>query len=97
MMTTLLSIVAAITLNTGNLNEEDSLKEAKLITEIIENIESKQFAEIDLNFEKVISIYTPEGELLHEFTEANYDAKALRNADLLIQDTSSKIFIKYRN
>lgn len=98
MMNTLLSFAAIIALNTSDLNEDISLKkEARLINEILENLEAPQFLEVGLEKSKTISIYTPEGELLQEFTEENYNAVALRNTDFLLEDASSKIFIKYRN
>jgi hypothetical protein len=97
-MNTILSLVAIISLNTGNLNEDDSLiKETKLISEIIENMEEPEFFENIIEKDKIISIYTPKGELLHEFSENNFDAIAIRNTDFLIEDASSKIFIKHRN
>ncbi len=98
MMNTLLSFAAIFVLNNSGFNEDINLKkEAKLINEIIESMEASHFSEIGLETVKTISIYTPEGELIQEFTEENYNAKALRNADFLMEDASSKIFIKYRN
>lgn len=98
MMTTLLNLVAILALNTSDLNEDYSLKkEAKLISEILENMQAPEFDLTGLENSKTISIYTPEGELIDEFSEDNYNARALRNTDFLLEDATSKIFIKYRN
>lgn len=98
MINTLLSFATILALNTSDLNEDISLKkEAKLINEIIENLDAPQFPEVGLDDAKIISVYSPEGELLEQFSQENYDAKALRNVNFLIEDTHYKIFIKYRN
>lgn len=98
MMNTILSLVAILTLNTGDINEENSRKkEARIISEMLENMEVPTYLENRMEFAKTISIYTLEGKLLHEFSEDNFDARAMRNTDLLIEDASSKIFIKFRN
>ncbi|WP_188467217.1 hypothetical protein [Marivirga lumbricoides] len=76
-------------------DDKELTKEAKLINEVIKSLEEVEIE--DFNFGKTIDIYTPEGKLLYSFLEENVDPKALRNADLLLEDDMKKIFIKYRN
>ncbi len=98
MINTLLTFAAFVALETTPANEDIIFKkEAKIINEILVNLEQPLFPTLEIVKSKTISVYTPEGKLLHEFTEENYDAKALRNVDFLLEDASSKIFIKYRN
>ncbi|MBK6265861.1 hypothetical protein JKA74_12525 [Marivirga sp. S37H4] len=69
-------------------------KEAKLINEVIESMELNGLYFEEINLKKTIKVYTVDGTLLHSFSEENFDAKAIRNADFIMEDESSKIFIK---
>lgn len=88
------ALVIAVSSNISG-KDRELTKEIKLINEVIKYLE--EIDKEEFNFGKMIEIYTPEGKLLHSFSEENLDPKALRNSDLLIEDDMKKIFIKYRN
>lgn len=82
---------------TANAYDENKKIEDKLAKEILEHMEQQNSAKFSVVEEYAIIIYDQEGNVLHQFKENSIDAKAMRNAELLMESKTQKIFIKYRN
>ncbi len=66
----------------------------KLIKEVQAEMEKPVYYIEALEQEPDVLIYSIEGKLLHSFQKENIDPIAMRNADLLMEINSQKIFIK---
>lgn len=74
-------------------DEKVSIDE-KLINEVKAEMEEPIFYINDIEQEPAVLVYSIEGKLLYSFRKDNIDYVAMRNADLLMESNSQKIFIK---
>ncbi len=79
-----------------NANEEKVSIDEKLIKEVTAEMEQPFFYINDIEQEPDVLIYNIDGKLLHSFQKENIDPVAMRNADLLMEINSQKIFIKVK-
>lgn len=77
-----------------NANDEKASIDEKLIKEVRAEMDGPVFYIIDVAQEPDVLIYNINGKLLHSFQKENIDPIAMRNADLLMEINSQKIFIK---
>jgi len=77
-------------------NDEKISKEEKLIKEIKAEMEKSILYIDDLKAEPDVLVYSIDGKLLHSFQKENIDPVAMRNADLIMEIKSQKIFIKIK-
>ncbi|WP_296619519.1 hypothetical protein [Marivirga sp.] len=91
-------IILAMIFAFGNVyaNEEKVSNDEKLTKEIKAEMEKPFFFISDLEKEPDVLIYSIEGSLLHSFQKENIDPVAMRNADLIMEINSQKIFIKVK-
>ncbi|MGM0579357.1 MAG: hypothetical protein ACQETL_01665 [Bacteroidota bacterium] len=77
-------------------NDKKVSDEKKLIKEVKAEMEDPIFYIEALEQEPDVLVYNIEGKLLHSFKRENIDPVAMRNADLLMESNSQKIFIKIK-
>lgn len=89
-------VILALIFAFGNVyaNEEKVTNDEKLIKEVKAEMEKPFFFISDIEQEPDVLIYSLDGKLLHSFKKENIDPVAMRNADLLMEINSQKIFIK---
>jgi Uma2 family endonuclease len=75
-------------------NEKKVFDNEELIKEVKADMEEQIFFIADIKQEPDVLIYNIEGKLLHSFQKENIDPRAMRNADLIMEINSQKIFIK---
>lgn len=91
-------VILALIFTFGNVNakEEKVSNDEKLIKEVKAEMEKPFYFIEDLEQEPDVLIYNIDGKLLHSFQKENIDPLAMRNADLLMEINSQKIFIKVK-
>lgn len=89
-------IILALIFAFGNVNANDEKVtiDEKLIKEVQSEMDYPVFYIEALEKEPDVLIYNINGKLLHSFQKENIDPVAMRNADLLMEINSQKIFIK---
>ncbi|WKK76402.1 hypothetical protein QYS49_03390 [Marivirga salinae] len=91
-------VILALIFAFGNVNANDEKvsSDEKLIKEVTAEMEQSVFYINDIEQEPDVLIYNIDGKLLHSFQKENIDPVAMRNADLLMEINSQKIFIKVK-
>ena len=93
-----LIIILALIFEYGNVsaNGENVSIDEKLIKEVKAEMDQPVYYADILEPEPDVLIYNQDGKLLHSFQKENIDPVAMRNADLLMEINSQKIFIKIK-
>ncbi len=91
-------IILAMIFAFGNVNAKDEKVtiDEKLIKEVQAEMDNSIYFTVALEKEPDVLIYNIDGKLLHSFQKENIDPLAMRNADLLMEINSQKIFIKVK-
>lgn len=92
----ILILAAVFTIGSVNAKSDTLSVDEQLIREV-----KAELSAADIYFEPfaqspVILIYDIDGKLLHSFQKGNIDHVAMRNAELLMESSDQKIFIKGR-
>jgi len=92
----ILAVIFAIGNANATANDTKVSSDEKLIKEVQAEMEKPVYHIVGLEQEPDVLIYNIDGKLLYSFQTENIDPVAMRNADLLMETNSQKIFIKVK-